>query len=68
MKLMSKPLFWGQIFETEILMDLRFLRPPDSKNHILSCSSEYLHACVCLLSPFFKKKILAKTKNLVFCI
>ena len=32
----EKELFWGQIFEMEILMDLHVLRSPESENHIFS--------------------------------
>ena len=42
--IVEKALFWGQIFEMEILMDLHVLRTPESENHIFSVWS----VCVCV--------------------
>ena len=44
--MVKKVLFVGQIFEIEILVDLHFLRTPESENHIFRGWS----VCVCLLS------------------
>ena len=38
-----KVLFWGQIFEMDILMDLHVMRTPESKNHIFS----FWSVCTC---------------------
>ena len=53
--LAEEALFWGQIFETDIVMDLYFLRSPESKNHILSGGSGC--QCACLLSVELKNKL-----------
>ena len=45
----EKVLLWGQIFEVKILMDLYFLRYPESENLTFNGSSASMS--VCLLSP-----------------
>ena len=45
-------MFWGQIFEVEILMDLHVLRILESKKHFLAfglcvCASVCLRVCDC---------------------
>ena len=39
-------MFWGQIFEMEILMDIHVLRSPDSGNNIFSGWSDCLRVFV----------------------
>ena len=34
--MVERILFWGQIFEMEILMNLQVLRSPESENHVFS--------------------------------
>ena len=46
--MVDKVLFWGQIFELEILMDSHFKKTPESENNIFSVWSVCL--CVGLLS------------------
>ena len=53
----EKVLFWGQIFEMEILMDLHVLRSPESENHIFNVWS------VCMLSVYLKNKLQLKHQS-----
>ena len=49
--MVEKILFWGQIFEMEILMDLHVMRSPESENHFYAFGlSLSVCVCVCLLS------------------
>ena len=62
-------LFWGQIFEMEILNDLHVLRTPKSENHIFSVWSVCMCVCVCAcvsVISITQKQITAETSNLVF--
>ena len=42
----EKVLFWGQIFEVEILNDLHVLRSLESENHIFSGCSVCARVCL----------------------
>ena len=44
----EKVMFWGQIFEMEILMDLHVLRSPESEKHIFSVWSVCMCVCLCV--------------------
>ena len=41
-------MFWGQIFETDILMDLHVLKSPECGNHIFCIWSVSLCGSVCI--------------------
>ena len=64
----EKVLFWGQIFEMEILMNLCVLRSHESENHILNdgsvCMCVCVCVCVCLLSAYLKIKMPQKLQIL----
>ena len=60
----EKVLFWGQIFEVEILMDLHVLRFPESETTFLEFG---LCVCVCVsVISIIQKQIVAENPNLVF--
>ena len=59
----EKILFWGQIFEVEILMDGHILRSRESEKHIFSVSS----VCVSVIS-ITQKQITAESSNVVLYI
>ena len=61
--MVEQVLFWVQIYETEILMDLHVLRSPESENHIFRCCS----VCVCVFRKT-QKQITAETLDLAFYI
>ena len=46
--MVEKVLFFGQIFEMEILVDLHVMRIPESEKHIFSFWSVCVCVCVCL--------------------
>ena len=50
----EKVLFWGQIFEMEILMDLHILSSSEYENHVFSawsvCVCVVCVCCVCVMS------------------
>ena len=64
----EKLLFWSKFFEIETLIDLYFLRSPESENHIFSGCSFSLSLClslslsvrVCLCSCYWHS---SKTNN-----
>ena len=60
---MEKVLFWGQIFEMEVLMDLHVLRSPDSENQIFSGWSMFL----CVIS-ITQNQIRAENLNFLFYV
>ena len=44
----EKILFWGQIFEMEILMDLHIMRSPETVNYIFSVWSVCMYVSLCV--------------------
>ena len=74
--MVEKELFLSQIFKTEILIDLYFMRTPESENHTFSiwsvCMCVSLCVCVCVSECFFfsitQKQTTAETSNLLFYI
>ena len=58
--MVEKVLFWGQIFEIEILMDLQILSSPESENHIFS--GWFVYVCAC----YEHSSKINSSKNLVF--
>ena len=42
----ERVLFWGQISEMEILMDVHFLRSPESEDHIFKAWSVCVYVCL----------------------
>ena len=65
--MIEKVLFWGQIFEIEILMDLHVMKTPESKNQIFSIWSVCMCVSVSVIS-ITQKLVTAETSNLVFYI
>ena len=61
--MITKIIFWGEIFEMAILMDVFVLRFPETENHIFNGRS----VCVWLLSAQLKNK-LYEAPNLEFYI
>ena len=65
--MVEKTLFWSQIFEIKILMDLDSMRSPEFENHIDCIWSMCLYVCMPVISINLKE-IAVGTSNLVFYI
>ena len=48
-EMVEEALFWGQIFETEIFLELHSMWSPESENRIFSVCSECLCVCVSVI-------------------
>ena len=65
MYMTEKILFWGQIFDIEILMNLQVLMHPESENPILSGC----FVCMCVFAiSLTQKQIIAEIPNWAFYI
>ena len=60
--MVEKVLFWGQIFEVKILMDLHALRFPQPQNQNI------LRLVYVSVISVTQKQIIAETRNLLFYI
>ena len=66
--MVEKIIFWSQILEVDILMDLHILRYLEHENHILSSWSLSLYMCVCVCvclsdTRISQKQIIAELKK-----